>query len=1617
MSDDYLATISTAGTITLARDGSGSISGQIETSLDRDWFKVTLTAGQTYLLGVETVTTGGLVDPYLWLHDAAGALVNANDDGGDGLDALLRFAPTTSGDYFLEAGAYGTGLGGYLVTVRTDNSIPDTGTSTDDYGATTSTTGVVAVGGSASGRIETGADRDWFGVVLAAGQVYSFTLASAGLDGLSDPYLSLYSSSGTLLGSNDDGAGNLNSLLSYATTAAGTYYLQARDYGSGTGAYRLAASATAQIDSMPPTVVNFSPADEAGAVATTSNIVLTFSEAIQRGTGTIALRTAAGTLIESYDVAGSIRLTLAGSTLTLDPVTALSDGTAYRVEFSAGSIRDLAGNLYAGTTTYNFTTAAAPAIADDYAANSGTNGRLLPGGSVNGHIETSGDRDWFGITLAAGQRYSLSLNAGTPNGLADPYLSLYSATGTLLAANDDGGSGNPLNSLITYTPTTSGTFYLEARDYRTGLGTYNLSASGSTPSDTTAPLVLNFSPADESVSAQVTGNIVVTFNEPIQRGTGNIVLKTANGAVVESYDAATSIRLGLAGTVMTLDPSAALASGSAYRVEFAPGTVRDITGNPYAGTTSYNFTTAAAPMSDDYAGSTATTGRLSLGSGVSGRIETANDTDWFAVTLSAGQTYTFGLDGIGSAGLGDPLLAIFSSTGTLLAYDDDSGSGYNSLLSFRPVASGTYYLQASHYGSGLGAYTLSASGSAQADVTAPVVVSFSPADEAASVALSANIMLTFSEAIQRGSGAILLKTSAGALVESFDAATSLRLSVAGSVLTVDPTAALTIGTGYRLEFAAATIKDLAGNVYAGTTSYNFATVGDTSAPTVVSFTPADEASAVALDSNIVVTFNESIQRGTGTIMLKTSAGALIESFDARTSARLSLSGTVLTLDPSASLASGSAYRVEFMAGTVADIAGNGYAGTTTYNFSTLTTTSSDDFTANTTTTGRLAAGSSASGRIETTSDSDWFAITLSAGQIYTFTLDGTASGGLSDPYLTLRSGTGSQLAYDDDGGTNYGSRLVYSPATTGTFYLEARHYGSGTGAYTLSASGATQTDTTAPTVISFSPADEASAVSPTSNIVLTFSERIERGTGTIALRTSAGTLVESFDAASSTRLSVAGSTLTLDPTAALAGGTGYRIEFSAGNVRDLAGNPYAGTTSYNFSTQGDITAPTVTRFSPTDEAVSVAIGSNIVLTFSEAIQRGAGTVLLKTVTGTLIESFDAASSARLSLSGATLTLDPTAMLANGTAYKVEFAPGSIRDLAGNAYAGTTAYNFTTVTAASVDDYSASASTTGQIAIGASASGRIEISSDRDWFAVSLTAGQTYTFRLNAAISNGLSDPYLSLYGATGTLLATNDDGDTGYNSLISYTANSSGTFYLEARHYGSGVGAYTLQASADAPPAPGASAFTIAINYSGSAAYQSYFDQAAARWAQIIIGDLPNVSSSRGVIDDLLIDASVTAIDGVGNVLGQAGFTAIRSAGLPYLGVMEFDEADIAQLVANGTFGSIVLHEMGHVLGLSGYLWQQRGLVSTANPYIYNGANAVAAYDSLSPATPTSVPLESGGGSGTAGSHWSEAVFNKELMTGYAESAPPMPISIITIGALADLGYLVNYAAADAFSL
>jgi hypothetical protein len=109
-------------------------------------------------------------------------------------------------------------------------------------------------------------------------------------------------------------------------------------------------------------------------------------------------------------------------------------------------------------------------------------------------------------------------------------------------------------------------------------------------------------------------------------------------------------------------------------------------------------TDAEGPGSDTVLGSTGTSSTMSGGTSVRGYINGNGDQDWYAVTLTAGQTYTFALSGFGRGALSDGYLRLLNSSGTQVAFDDDSGPLANSKLTFTASTSGTYFISAEGYG-------------------------------------------------------------------------------------------------------------------------------------------------------------------------------------------------------------------------------------------------------------------------------------------------------------------------------------------------------------------------------------------------------------------------------------------------------------------------------------------------------------------------------------------------------------------------------------------------------------------------------------------------------------------------------------------------------------------------------------------------------------------------------------------------------------------------------------------------------------------------------------------------------------------------------------------------------
>ena len=304
-----------------------------------------------------------------------------------------------------------------------------------------------------------------------------------------------------------------------------------------------------------------------------------------------------------FSVANTSNFSLSLTGLSADAEVALLDGnggTIVSSTRSGTSSESISRQLNAGTyyarvypfssanTNYNLSlTANSVAPPDDFAANTSTTGSVTVGGSRTGVVEATNDRDWFRISLQAGQAYRFNLNGNT---LGDPTLTLRDGSGNQLSFNDNFGSGR--NSQITYTASSTGSYYLDAGAYSAGTGSYTLTA-------------INTSIAN-----------------------------------------------------------------------------------------------------DDYAADTSTTGTVTIGRQSSGSIDFVGDRDWLGISLQSGRTYRFDLSG---NTLSDPTLSLWDSTGgTILASNDNFGSGRDSQITFTTSTSGTYFLDAGAIGSLLGTYNLSA---------------------------------------------------------------------------------------------------------------------------------------------------------------------------------------------------------------------------------------------------------------------------------------------------------------------------------------------------------------------------------------------------------------------------------------------------------------------------------------------------------------------------------------------------------------------------------------------------------------------------------------------------------------------------------------------------------------------------------------------------------------------------------------------------------------------------------------------------------------------------------------------------------------------------------------------
>ena len=337
------------------------------------------------------------------------------------------------------------------------------------------------------------------------------------------------------------------------------------------------------------------------------------------------------------------------------------------------------------------------------------------------------------------------------------------------------------------------------------------------------------------------------------------------------------------------------------------------------------------------------------------------------------------------------------------------------------------------------------------------------------------------------------------------------------------------------------------------------------------------------------------------------------------------------------------------------------------------------------------------------------------------------------------------------------------------------------------------------------------------------------------------------------------------------------------------------------------------------------------------------------------------------------------------------------------------------------------------------------------------AGGSVAVRPSVTVSDAFGNP---VQGATVTFAVASGGGTvsgavqqssaTGVATVGNWVLGTAGANTLTATITGGTSTTFTATAAA------AAAAYNIDVRFIGAtpdAAVQSAFQNAAARWGRVL-GEVSNFNLGNIVlpandcatgqpavtgetIDDIIIWASIDSIDGPSNKLGVAYPCYTRPSTLLILaGAMVFDSADVRSMVNSGTLGDVIIHEMGHVIGI-GSTWNAllsrapvagQGTTDTAwirtTDVRYTGTLGNTEYFAFGArATGSGAPIEncgagspSGCGAGNWLGHWRETAFNNELMTGFVSASGNL-LSRMSIAALQDLGYPVIMSGADTYSL
>ncbi|WP_238654740.1 Ig-like domain-containing protein [Paenibacillus piscarius] len=698
------------------------------------------------------------------------------------------------------------------------------------------------------------------------------------------------------------------------------------------------------------------------------------------------------------------------------------------------------------------------------------------------------------------------------------------------------------------------------------------------PGDTTAPTVSDYSPEPGATGVPIDAQLTLTFDEDVTPDSGNIVIYDSTDEGNLMVFPVNSPEVTVKDNVVTIVPFKDFNYSTTYYVNIDNGAFKDLADNPnyYTGISdkdTWRFTTEEAPDTTPPVASDFTPKN--------------GATD---VPIGTNLTLTFNEDVQKSAGE----IKIYNSESSTLPFmvipaDSDGVTIDGKTVTINPKAdleySATYYVQIDNsafkdmsdnsYAGITNNTTWRFTTTSEPDTTAPIVSTYSPANGATNVAVDTNLELAFSENVQAGEGSIKIYSDASdravAIIAAGDA------GIVNNKVTIHLAQPLEYGTSYVVRITDDAFADLSGNFYSGianSTTWHFNTTAapDTAPPLLDAFAPLNGTTDVATDANLTLTFSENVKAGAGNIVIYNSANHTPAVTIPSASGNVSILNNVVTINPTDDLKYGASYYVQIDAGAFTDAAGNSFAGITDSNAWQFTTTDAPD--------------------------------------------------------------------------------------------------------------------RTSPTVVTYSPEPWATEVEVNANLVLTFSENVKAAAGNIEIfRSTDVTHPVLTIPAGSDMVTILNNVVTINPADHLEHGTSYFVRVTEGAFTDNAGNSYAGIAGINAwrfvtTSASDTAAPVVTTFIPADKETFVPVSAALSLTFNENVRAGKGNIqLVNAADNEVVTTIEAVNQTLVTITNATVSINTSGLLKQGGSYYVLIQPGAFTDESGNSYAGITdktLWSFSTV---------------------------------------------------------------------------------------------------------------------------------------------------------------------------------------------------------------------------------------------------------------------------------------------------------------------------------------------------